>query len=594
MSEGPRAAPFTGPLTGLLAGLLLVGLLAAAPSADAQVGPTGDRFGGARSADLTRVADSIVSTPPLDQLHWGILFRDAETGEDLYRTNEARKFIPASNVKLAVAVAALELLGPAHRWETALWTNGSVGADGTLHGDLVLPATGDPTLSARFHSDDRAPLDTLAVRLLRSGVRAVEGNLVVDVSRWDSLTVPGSWMLEDLGGWWGATPGAFAVAEGEVRIEVRPGRLGEPADLRAWPRALADTLLDVRITTVPPGSDTDLETWYLPGSGRLVVRGEVEAGPLDTIRISARDPVRVAADALAGALADVGIEVRGEVRVVTDPAASDADRCQFRRIGDDDLAVGDCEVIRCRDGDGPGAGCRRLRQRLAALESPPLSEVVQALLEVSQNWIAEQVLLTLGLTHLPDPVEFPEAAGAERPPAGLPADPSGEPEADRDRGPGADPIANPAADSAVEEDLPPTRRERALLIVEDVLVQRLGVDSLDLRLRDASGLSTQNLLTPRAVHRILEHGWRAPWRDVWMTALASPGEEESTLEHRLDGYERHVFAKTGTLSNVVALSGYLRRADGGWTRFSVLVNGSGLPASRVQPAVDAMVEAAAR
>ncbi len=523
--------------------LAFAGIVVGAVACSAQVQATVEgppSAVGPGAPDLVRVADSVLSTPPMDQLHWGILFRDLSTGEELYRANGSRKFIPASIVKLPVALAALDLLGPDYRWETALWAAGDVTPDGTLVGDLLLPATADPTLSERFHPDDRAPLDSLAVRLLRSGVRRVEGDLVVDVSRWDSVTVPGSWMVEDLGGWWGSTPGAFGVAEGEVRIEVRPGRLGRPAELRAWPPALSDPFLDVRITTVHPDSTTELDTRYLPGSGRLVVRGTVEAGPVDTLRISARDPVGVAARALGDALREAGVDLRGSVRVVVDP---DSARAAYP-----------------------------VHRRLAALRSPPLSEVVRALLEPSQNWIAEQLLVTLGQEHLPDPVEGWMGAGME----------------------GTDPRPPEWAPPSGGEDAPSTRREWALELVEGYLVHRVGVDSLDVRLRDASGLSTQNLVTPRSVVRMLEYGSAAPWRDVLLDALASPGEEESTLEHRLRGLEPRVWAKTGTLTNVVALSGFIRTAGGRTLVFSVLVNGSGLPASPVQRAVDTVVRAAAR
>ena len=62
-----------------------------------------------------------------------------------------------------------------------------------------------------------------------------------------------------------------------------------------------------------------------------------------------------------------------------------------------------------------------------------------------------------------------------------------------------------------------------------------------------------------------------------------------TLEERLPGLEGRLFAKTGTISNVNALSGYLTRNDGTELTFSILTNGSGLPASTVRAAIDALV-----
>ena len=72
------------------------------------------------------------------------------------------------------------------------------------------------------------------------------------------------------------------------------------------------------------------------------------------------------------------------------------------------------------------------------------------------------------------------------------------------------------------------------------------------------------------------------------------GKEGSTLERRLLDLEGRVFAKTGTISNVNSLSGYLVRDDGREVVFSVLTNGSGLPSSRVRASIDDVVRGLAR
>ncbi|HCW79000.1 MAG TPA: D-alanyl-D-alanine carboxypeptidase/D-alanyl-D-alanine-endopeptidase, partial [Gemmatimonadetes bacterium] len=77
-------------------------------------------------------------------------------------------------------------------------------------------------------------------------------------------------------------------------------------------------------------------------------------------------------------------------------------------------------------------------------------------------------------------------------------------------------------------------------------------------------------------------------------AMPAPGEEGSTLESRLEGLEGRVRAKTGTISNVNSLSGYIVRGTGEEVAFSILSNGSGMPASRVRSAIDEIVRALAR
>ena len=103
-----------------------------------------------------------------------------------------------------------------------------------------------------------------------------------------------------------------------------------------------------------------------------------------------------------------------------------------------------------------------------------------------------------------------------------------------------------------------------------------------------------NLVTPRALVRILQYLQRGANAATYHAALAEPGEENSTLERRLMDLEGRLFAKTGTISNVNSLSGYLVGGDGTEVIFSILSNGSGLSAARMRAASDVVVRVLAR
>ena len=82
------------------------------------------------------------------------------------------RFNPASSIKLATALVALESFGPDHRFITSLWANGTVDRrTGTLTGDLVITGR-DP--SFRY---EHAVM--LAHQLNQLGISTVTGNLVV-------------------------------------------------------------------------------------------------------------------------------------------------------------------------------------------------------------------------------------------------------------------------------------------------------------------------------------------------------------------------------------------------------------------------------
>ena len=122
--------------------------------------------------------------------------------------------VPASTQKLYVAGTVLLTMGGDYRYTTEIRASTLVGADGVLVGDLVVKASGDPSFGV-------AQLRSLADAVLRSGVRSVQGGLVVDDSHFDDQTVVVGWKPSFTPGEVGVL-GAFAV-DGNHRNEKDPG-----------------------------------------------------------------------------------------------------------------------------------------------------------------------------------------------------------------------------------------------------------------------------------------------------------------------------------------------------------------------------------
>ncbi len=476
----------------------------------------GARVSGGGPDPDRRAIDSVIDEAPMNQVHFGILAVDAATGRVLYARHAYQTFIPASNGKLLVAAAGLHLLGPEYRYETALW-----GADDrvgdTLQGDLILVGTGDPSLSDQVWGSGEAAMEALADSLVASGIRHVTGALVVDASAWDSTTVRETWESSDLPESYAATGGAFTLDEGELTVIATGLRPGEPAQLSWRPQGTPD-YVTADVITAPPDSTTRVRAHYLPESHRLVLDGWVAPGRTDTLSFALRDPVRQSTAVLARALRRRGVQVDGGWRIEWDPG----------------VPVGGA----CFTGTLPSCASAR---RLASLRSPPLGDIVSEMLGNSQNWIAEQLIRTLG-------AELGERGSWKE----------------------------------------------GIHIVRSFLTDSVGVDSLDFALRDGSGLSMHDLVTPRAIVHILRYMRTSPEADVFRDALAEPGEEKSTLEDRLEGLTGRLHAKTGTLSGVNALSGYLTGPDGHDMAFSILSDGSNLPSSTVRDAIDDIVNILSR
>lgn len=172
---------------------------------------------------------------------------------------------------------------------------------------------------------------------------------------------------------------------------------------------------------------------------------------------------------------------------------------------------------------------------LTTWDSPPLAEILQATAKVSQNLEAELMLRVLGK---------------------LRGDPStDELEAGRD-----------------------VRRQFFI---------GAGLDASDADLVDGSGLARTDLVTPAGIVRLLRYMDAQPDAAIWRGLLPIAGED-GTLDHRFRGTAAagNLRAKTGSLSHVYSLSGYLTTRRGERLAFSLLSNNVDRPSSEVRAELD--------
>jgi len=121
----------------------------------------------------------------------------------------------------------------------------------------------------------------------------------------------------------------------------------------------------------------------------------------------------------------------------------------------------------------------------------------------------------------------------------------------------------------------------------DAFLRRIGVDTRQLLVNDGSGLSRKDLVTPRAMVEVLAHMSDHPEKSAWFASLPQGGENNTTLEYRL--HRTPVWAKTGSLRFVRALSGYAERPDGRRIAFAFFANNYTGPSYRVTRTIDDLV-----
>jgi serine-type D-Ala-D-Ala carboxypeptidase/endopeptidase (penicillin-binding protein 4) len=110
---------------------------------------------------------------------------DLTDDHTVFARHQALALVPASNQKLAVAFAALSVLGPEHRFDTMVYGEGEL-VGRTWRGDLVLKGFGDPTLSV-------GDLRALAYQVRAAGVRRITGGIEADESYFDSRRTGPAW-----------------------------------------------------------------------------------------------------------------------------------------------------------------------------------------------------------------------------------------------------------------------------------------------------------------------------------------------------------------------------------------------------------------
>ncbi|MGH3713406.1 MAG: D-alanyl-D-alanine carboxypeptidase/D-alanyl-D-alanine endopeptidase [Micromonosporaceae bacterium] len=124
------------------------------------------------------------------------------------------------------------------------------------------------------------------------------------------------------------------------------------------------------------------------------------------------------------------------------------------------------------------------------------------------------------------------------------------------------------------------------LAASQAALAKLGAATATMRMVDGSGLSRRDLTTPGHLGTLLASAQDEPWFGVWYDSLPIAGDPDrmvgGTLRSRMRGTPAagNVHAKTGSLTAVTALSGYVTSADGERLIFSVVFNNylSGKPA----------------
>jgi len=486
-----------------------MGQQAAAP---ATKGSSGGR-GAKPRADVARFrarVDAALEEAHAQKALWGVLVTDRDSGEILYELNADRFFTPASNAKIITTSLALATLGPTYQFRTTLESSGKLGEDGRLLGDLVFVGRGDPDLSNRkFPYAGKVEHDGVAEKVL--------AQMADDAIAKGLKEIDGDIIADDSYYPYDPYPAGWSVGDLYFTFGAPVSAIAFNDNSITVEVSPGLRVGDPAVVAVEPAAAMgtfghELRTGLADGKPEFgVVR---QAGP-QFLLLRGTIPLGHAPIKLDLAMPDPAETVAAALKQVFEARGVRVTGTIRVKHAPPAEIYPDAPVVL-----GPAPLPTPADTIVFAVHiSPPLSEIVRVTNKVSQNLHAE--LLLRAVAH--------EKKGFGVTDAGIWA--------------------------------------------EQDFLKMVGVADGDVVFTDGSGLSRDDLVTPRAVVQLLRWDAAQPWGADYISTFPIAGVD-GTLETRLKDTvaSGRIEAKTGALEHVRAISGFATTLHGERLIFSIFGN----------------------
>jgi D-alanyl-D-alanine carboxypeptidase/D-alanyl-D-alanine-endopeptidase (penicillin-binding protein 4) len=450
--------------------------------------------------DLAPTIRAHIDQDRFREAFWGIRIESLDSGRVLFTHNADKLLKPASCAKLFTAALALDRLGPDCRLRTSCYARQPPTRSGTLKGDLWIYGRGDFSYAARFHEGDyQAALRPLLQALQIAGIRRIRGGLIGDATYFHGPQFGSGWTWDDLQFYYGAEVSPLMLEDNVVDLLFRPGhRTGSPCFVETRPHTtyLAFAL---RTSTVDAHGARAIELYRPLGENVVHVTGQLPLGADPwTDAVAVHDAPRWFVTQLGSRLTQQKVRIGKPPRTLDWLSPAEA-RPDYTRMVE-----------------------------IAAVDSPPLAELVRQMMKPSQNLYAQALFLQVGRQRqsrqpsLPIPAHYTEVS--------------------------------------------------ALAELGDFLVE-LGISTNSVKLDDGAGLSRRAMVTPNAIVALLKRMDQHRHAEAFQSSLPVAGVD-GTLRNRMRDTPAagRVRAKTGSLAHVYTLSGYATTTAGERLVFSFMLN----------------------
>jgi len=440
----------------------------------------------------SRVTEQI-RIPALSGAVWGGIALHTDGNETpLFAIEENTRLTPASTLKLLTTAAALERLGPHHRFETRLYSQTAPNENGIVDGALYIQGGGDMTLgSPRVPGAETTKdvLDKWVQAVKKAGITQINDGIVADESLFEGLSVPPKVNWENMGNYYAAPATPLCWNDNLFEVHFKPQLKANVAtEIAGTTPQDMGILLDNFVTTDGKTKTDNAFIYAAPGQYRMQIFGTIPTNLKGfTIKGALPDPALFAAQQLLLALKEQGITVNGLARTI-------------------DQAPDYTSM-----------------QHVHTYKSPELKDIIIIVNKRSFNLYAEMLLRQL----------------------------------------------------AVKEGKKGSLQNGLDELQKFLKTNRLAAPN-DTVIYDGSGLSRDNLLTPRVLVNTLRFMTKSPHFTYYYKSLATPDDRGDLLvlrrflkpKKQVDS----VRIKGGTIDSVKALAGYTQDADGKMVAFVFMAN----------------------
>lgn len=204
-----------------------------------------------------------------------LMIKEAGSGKTMQSHRATNVATPASTLKIVTTATALEMLGSDYRFQTILETEGNIAADGTLNGNIYIRGCGDPTLGSSKIGDAEF-LDQWVVAVKSSGIKRINGNIIADISAYDSEGVNPKWLWEDIGNYYAAGAYGISYKDNMYELELKSGAPGTSPEIVSIKPAVPD----LKFTVYLKSTNIKIDSAYIygaPGDYNRTIYGEIPA-----------------------------------------------------------------------------------------------------------------------------------------------------------------------------------------------------------------------------------------------------------------------------------------------------------------------------